>query len=166
MNLILLRHAQAEKSDMKLYSDDDLRPLTEVGIKRQRKVAKAIHAMGLRPDRIISSPRLRARQTAEVTASILGRKDRLEFHNALGAGYSPTAVLEMISAFAPCETVMLVGHEPDLSVIAGLLLGPNAGPIIKFRKSALLGLYFSHVPQPGGGTLEFFYRPDDLLALV
>ncbi|CAK0742882.1 phosphohistidine phosphatase [Gammaproteobacteria bacterium] len=166
MDLILLRHAQAEKSDVERYPDDDLRPLSELGIKRQRKIAKAIYTMGLRPDRIVSSLRLRARQTAEITATVLGRKDNLEFNDILGAGYSPTAVLELLATFSHREMIMLVGHEPDLSVVAGLLLGPNAGPIIKFRKSSLLGLRFPRLPQLGEGTLEFFYRPDDLLALM
>ncbi|CAK0778706.1 phosphohistidine phosphatase [Gammaproteobacteria bacterium] len=165
MELILLRHAQAEKPNPERYPDDDQRPLTETGIKRQRKVATALYAMGLRPNRIITSPRLRARQTAEITAVALGREGVLERSDALGEGYSPSAVLDMLGTCTPREVVMLVGHEPDLGVMAGLFLGPNAGPVLKFRKSAVLGLYFPRTPQPGEGTLEFFYQPNHLLSL-
>jgi phosphohistidine phosphatase len=165
MELMLLRHAQAEKHDPERYSDDDQRPLTDAGIKRQRKVAKALGAMGLAPDRIVASPRVRARQTAEVTAEVLGLKEAVELSDTLGARYSPSAVLDMLATFDPNAVVMLVGHEPDLSVMAGLLLGPDSGPTIKFRKGAVLGLYFPRQPQPGEGTLEYFYRAGDLVAL-
>ncbi len=165
MNLLLLRHARAERPDPAVYPDDDLRPLTEAGVKRHRRVSKVFHAMGIRPDRIITSPRLRARQTAEITAAVLGLEERLVQNVVLGAEYSLHAVLEMLAICDPKEMVMLVGHEPDLGVLAGQLLGPNAGPTVRFRKGALLGLSFPGIPQPGSGVLAFFYRPDDLLAL-
>jgi phosphohistidine phosphatase len=121
--------------------------------------------MGRVPNHIVASPRLRARQTAEVTAEVLGLKESVELSDALGGRYSPSAVLDMLAAFDPKEMVMLVGHEPDLSVMAGLLLGPNSGPVVKFRKGAVLGLRFPRQPQPGEGTLEYLYQPDDLIAL-
>ncbi len=166
MNLLLLRHAQAEKPDPLVYPDDDKRPLTDIGIKRQRKVAKAFYAMGVRPDRIITSPRVRARQTAEITAVALGCERVLVHSNALGVGYSPEAVLELLATSSPSEVVMLVGHAPDLGLLAGLFLGTTVGAAVRFRKGALLSVSFPSIPRPGEGTLEFFYRPDDLLVVV
>lgn len=166
MKLILIRHAQAEKADLGRYPDDDLRPLTENGIKLQRKVAEALRAMGLQPNLIISSPRLRTRQTAEITAEILGCENVLEFNDVLGRNYSPGTALDMLTTLNTQEVVMLIGHKPDLSVLGGLLLGPNEGPIFNFHKSAVLGLSFPRLPQRGEGTLEFFFPPENLLALV
>ena len=166
MNLLLLRHAQAEKPDPILYPDDGERPLTSTGMKRHRRVAIALHRIGIRPDQIIASPRLRTRQTAEITAAVLGCEKALVQSDALGAGYSAHAALDLLMTCHPQAVIMLVGHAPDLSELTGWFLGPDAGPAVKFRKGALLGLSFPGAPQPGQGTLDFFYRPDDLLALA
>ena len=57
-------------------------------------------------------------------------------------------------------------HEPDFSALAAVLLGPDSGPEIRFKKGAVLGLSFDHHPAPGEATLAFFYRAEDLAALV
>lgn len=163
MRLILLRHAEAEERDSARFPDDGLRPLTREGIKVQTAVAKALKRMGLVPDRIVTSPLVRAKQTADITARILSLEQRLEESDALGEGFSVANVLRLLEG-SDKETVMLVGHEPDLSGLAGALLGPGEGPDIRFKKSAVLGLEFDGKPEPGGAALLFFYRPKDLLA--
>jgi phosphohistidine phosphatase len=122
--------------------------------------------MGLQPNLIISSPRLRTRQTAEITAELLGCEKRLEFNDVLGKNYSPGAALNMLTTLNSHEVVILVGHKPDLSVLGGLLLGPSGGPALKFHKSAVLGLSFPRLPRQGEGVLAFFFPPENLLALV
>ena len=166
MKLILLRHAAAEPRDQVRFPDDDLRPLTPEGIRIQKKVTKALGRMRLRPDRIVTSPRVRARETAAITAEGLGLADRLTLSEVLGADYSVTAVLALLRGFGPDETVLCVGHEPDFSELAGTLLGPAEGPAIAFKKSGVLGISFDDAPVPGAGMLLFFYRPKDLAALV
>ena len=133
MELIMIRHAIAEKRDAQEYPDDDQRPLSAVGRKRQRRVAKALRRMDCAPDRIITSPRVRARQTAEIMAKELGGGATMEESEALGRGYSPAAVLGLLSRFRDSETVVLVGHEPDFSALAAVLLGPDSGPEIRFK---------------------------------
>jgi phosphohistidine phosphatase len=164
MKLLLLRHAEAEPRDG--YPDDDTRPLTKDGSKVQKRVAKALERMGWSPDRMVTSPRVRAHQTAVITAEVLELGDRLQESDALGKGYSPANVLELLKGFGPDETVICVGHEPDLSELAGMLLGPGKGPKIDFKKSAVMGIGFDGEPAFGAGTLLFFYRPKDLLALL
>jgi phosphohistidine phosphatase len=166
MKLILLRHAEAENRDPYRFPDDAARPLTKVGAKVQKRTAGALERIGVSPDRIVTSPLVRARQTADITAAELGLVDRLEESAALGADYSVANVLDMLRRFAPEETILCVGHEPDLSELAGALLGPGEGPHIAFKKSAVLGIGFEGEPGPGEGTLLFFYRPKDLLALT
>ena len=166
MKLILLRHAEAEERDSARFPDDGLRPLTREGVKVQTAVAKALKRMGLVPDRIVTSPLVRARQTADITAKVLSLEQRLEESDALGGGYSVENVLRLLEGFGSNETVMLVGHEPDLSGLAAALLGPGEGPDIRFKKSAVLGLELDGKPEAGGAALLFFYRPKDLLALV
>jgi phosphohistidine phosphatase len=164
MKVILVRHAEAEPRGN--YPDDGARPLTKNGIKVQKQVAKALARMGISPDRIVTSPLVRANQTAAITAEAVGLQGSLQESDALGNDYSPEGVLELLKGFGPEETVMLVGHEPDFSELAGALLGPGEGPKIDFKKSAVLGIGFDGSPEFGAGTLLFFYRPKDLLALL
>lgn len=165
MLLILMRHAEAEPGDALHYPDDALRPLTVDGTKIQQKVAQALQRMGVMPERIFTSPRLRARQTAEITAQVLGLTHALEESDALGNDYSLANVLALLHDCADKKTILCVGHEPDLSALAAALLCSAHAPRIKFIKSGVLGIGFEGEPGSGRGTLCYFYRPCDLLAL-
>jgi phosphohistidine phosphatase SixA len=70
MKVILVRHAEAEPRGN--YPDDGARPLTKNGVKVQKQVAKALARMGTSPDRIVTSPLVRANQTAMITAEAMG----------------------------------------------------------------------------------------------
>lgn len=166
MKLILMRHAEAEEYDPLRYPDDSLRPLNKDGVKTQGKVAKALKRMGLKPARIFTSPRLRARQTAEITAELFGLQTVLVESPALGKEYSVTAVLKLLAGCGAEETVLCVGHEPDLSELGGALLSPGHNLGIKFVKSGVMGVRFDGPPKPGTATLIYFYRPQDLLVLA
>ncbi|MCL4316032.1 MAG: histidine phosphatase family protein [Gammaproteobacteria bacterium] len=164
MLVILMRHAEAEKASPRRYPNDDLRPLSASGKKIQRAAAKALRQMKIRPDRILTSPRLRARQTAEITAKTLGLAKIMGEEAALGERYSLKAALSLLVRCKPDETVVCVGHEPDLGKLAQALLGSDFS--IKFGKSALMGIEFNRRAARGAGALLFFYRAQDLLRLV
>ena len=163
MELILVRHAEAEPADG--YAEDALRPLTKKGSKAQEKVAMALRKLGCRPDRVFTSPRLRAVQTAQITSDILGVPDPQELP-ALDGGYDLDALLAGIGQCADDETVMCVGHEPDMSLWSGRLLAGNDGMGVRFKKSAVLGMRFAATPAAGTAELSFFYRPKDLQTLL
>ena len=163
MELILVRHADAEPADG--YAEDALRPLTKKGSKAQEKVAMALRKLGCRPDRVFTSPRLRAVQTAQITSHILGVPDPQELP-ALDGGYDLDALLAGLAQCAGDETVMCVGHEPDMSLWAGRLLAGNGGMGVRFKKSAVLGMSFAAAPTAGAAELSFFYRPKDLQTLL
>ena len=166
VELILMRHAEAEPLDPAVYPDDAARPLTRHGRDVQRKVSKALKRLECKPDWILASPRVRARQTAEITAEVLAPRQGMRQQDALGGGYSVANALKMLLDFQEARCVLCVGHEPDLSELAGALLGPGRGPSIRFKKSAVLGLGFRAYVARGGAYLCYFYRPKDLLALV
>ncbi|MDO9372224.1 MAG: phosphohistidine phosphatase SixA [Gammaproteobacteria bacterium] len=166
MKLILMRHAEAEPGDALHYPDDALRPLTAEGAKTQKKVAQALQRMGVMPQRIFTSPRLRARQTAEITAQVLGLNNALEESDALGDDCSPDSVLALLRDYADKEIILCVGHEPDLSELAGALLCSTYALRIKFVKSGVLGIRFEGEAGSGRGILCYFYRPRDLCALL
>jgi phosphohistidine phosphatase len=164
MLLILMRHAEAEKASLRRHPDDDLRPLSAAGKKTQRAMSRALKRMRIKPDRILTSPRLRARRTAEITAKILGMAQRVREEAALGGRYSLKAALARLMRCKPDETVLCVGHEPDLSELAQALLGADFP--IKFGKSGVMGIEFKRRAARGAGALLYFYRPQDLLRLI
>lgn len=163
MELILVRHADAEPGDG--YADDALRPLTRKGSKMQEQVAMALRKLGCRPQRVFTSPRLRALETAQITAEILGVAEPEEW-GVLDGGYSADELLAKLGSCGDQERVMCVGHEPDMSQWSGRLLAGNQGMGVRFKKSAVLGLSFAGPPAVGGGELLYFYRPKDLQTLL
>lgn len=165
MKLFLMRHADAEPIDRERYPDDDLRPLTRLGCEIQAKMAKALQRMDLKPECIITSPRLRALQTAGITAKVLGLEQAVTQSDALGRDYSVAAALDYLWVLKQ-ERVLCVGHDPDLRELAGALLDMATGSGIKFPKSAVVGIDFRDGPVRGAGILSFFYRPQDVLALL
>lgn len=164
MLLLLMRHADAAPADN--YTDDDLRPLTAIGEETQAKVAQALKKMGFKFHHIISSPRLRAWQTASITAGILGLEQVQIKDDALGQAYSVDAVLRKLVMYNEESTILCVGHEPDLRELSGVMLGIAKGAGVKFPKSAVMGIEFRDKALRGRGMLRFFYRPQDLLALL
>lgn len=161
MELILLRHADAGERDAKRYPDDDLRPLVARGRKRQAAVARFLRKRGVRPDLILTSPRVRARETAEITARVLARR-RIEEEPVLGRGFSVARAVRAL-ARRDVRCLLCVGHEPDLSRLAAALLGGVNARGLRFKKSGVLAIGFEGRVRRGGGRLLYAYRPRDVL---
>ena len=116
MELFLLRHGPAVEGGTRGFEDDAARPLTPRGRRQLRKTAGAIRKLEPDLDLILSSPFLRAKQTAEIVAAGLKLKKRLKFSNALAPGGQPAILLRQLARLKPVpEKILLVGHEPDLS---------------------------------------------------
>ena len=122
----LLRHGPALPHGTPGIADDD-RPLTEKGREKVRTAAEGLQVLDLGPDRIVSSPLPRARETAEIAAEIMGLTDRLEFADALHANRSVESIAAWL-AKQPDGSLMLVGHNPWISRLVPMLAGagPNA----------------------------------------
>ncbi len=166
MRLILMRHGEAGDSDPQRWPDDRDRPLTEAGRGEHRAVASALRRMGLVFDRLLSSPLVRARQTAQITAEVYGVRD-VELTDALGDRATPEALLTQLRPLArDHEAVLCVGHEPFLPRMAGLLIAGSDRARIEMRKSGVLGVECAGAPGPGTCTLLFHFRPDDLARLT
>jgi phosphohistidine phosphatase len=139
IELYLLRHGIAvdpASSGM----PDDARPLTEKGKKRMRQIASGLLAIDLQLDAIITSPLVRARQTAEIVADALGLKDRLETSNVLATGSDPATIERFLRGRAESR-LMLVGHNPTLSELVSLMVaGARRSPICELKKGAVAAL--------------------------
>ncbi|HEU4333797.1 MAG TPA: phosphohistidine phosphatase SixA [Candidatus Eisenbacteria bacterium] len=166
MNLLIVRHAIAVERGDPAYPYDDDRPLTTEGIHKFRLAARGLKELGVRPERIVSSPLVRARQTAEILRDTVAPDLDLtiEPHLEPGADFEATA---RVLLPLPEETVAIVGHEPHVSgFTAYLLAGPRARAGLLFKKGAAALVTFHGQPQPGGGTLEWLLQPGALRALA
>ncbi len=132
MLVYLVRHGiAADLAPDGALTDAD-RPLTDLGIERFRKASETYARLMVRPDRIISSPLVRARQTAEILVDVLDWDGELEFSEDLVYSATPTRAATMLQGelLNDADSVALVGHEPHLGSLLGLLLnGVDRAPV-------------------------------------
>jgi phosphohistidine phosphatase len=149
--LLLLRHGIAEERDG--ATPEPLRALTPAGIRRTRAVVERLAALNLKADRLISSPLIRARQTAEIAVEA-GLASAVRIDAALAPGGDPGPLVQTFSHLR----LMLVGHEPDLGALAARLLGAPVGAI-RLRKAGLAVIRLDSPP-----SLRLLLAPRVLLA--
>lgn len=149
MLLYLLRHAEAEPH----RADDFSRSLTEKGERQAVRVGEYLSSCSLRPDLILTSPVLRARQTAAIVARELDCDDPVEA-TWLACGMNPERGLSELAGFARLESVMIVGHEPDFSTLAAHLLDLGSNHSINISKASLTAIEIQRL-VPGAGVLKF-----------
>jgi phosphohistidine phosphatase len=128
MQLLLVRHAEAASGE-----PDELRPLTPQGREAARALGEQLAAEGIRPDAVLSSPLLRARETAQELARPVGLEPEPDERLAPGA----TAEAVRAAAADRGATVVVVGHQPDCSQIAAALTG---GPEPAFPPAGLVSI--------------------------
>jgi phosphohistidine phosphatase len=109
LELYLIRHGVAAERGEE-YPDDSKRPLTSDGIARLRKEAKALDALDVTFDVILSSPLVRARQTADVFAEVMKSKPPVQTIDALTPAGGPAAVVHELGRYMRKERIALVGH--------------------------------------------------------
>jgi phosphohistidine phosphatase len=120
--LWLLRHAEAEPHGSR---EDSERRLTDRGEEQARLAGLALARMEAEFDLILFSPKVRARRTAELAAEALSEKQRgrMRVHPPLAGGFGAPEALEALEEAVGEGRLLLVGHEPDLSLLAGALTG-------------------------------------------
>lgn len=156
LELYLIRHGvAAERGDD--YPDDSKRPLTNAGISRLRKEAKALDELGVALDHIITSPLVRTRQTADIFAELLKSKPSVSQSDALAPAGTSTAVIQELAKHMRKARVALVGHEPNIGELAGRLIGARMP--LEFKKGAICRIDFEVFPPKGIGQLRWFVTP-------
>lgn len=148
MELYLLRHADADT----IAETDDERPISEKGAGQARKVARFCESRGFTKMRALSSPLLRAVQTAEIVAEALGLE--LKVVPWLASGMRPADAARHLRELADGPAIMIVGHEPDFSALVAFLLGMPSGDLVEIRKASLTKLTVSDFGK-GGARLDF-----------
>ena len=166
MELYILRHAIAEDRGSSGYSHDSKRPLTAKGIERMNRGARGMARMAINFDLIMSSPYLRARQTAEIVAAALCPTSCLELFPHLAANVSALETVTEISRREEgLNSILLVGHEPQLSQIGSILLSGGTGLDLRLKKGGMYKLRCENL-CPGSATLDWWLMPRHLRQLA
>jgi len=155
--LWLLRHAEAEPHGTR---EDSARRLTERGEHQARAAGVAIARIGARFDAVLYSPKVRAAQTAEIAAEAWDEAGPgvLREHAPLAGGCDAAAALEAMSGLGAEARVLLIGHEPDLSLIAGELTGGR----VDLKKGGLAALRL----DGASAELAILMRPRELALIA
>jgi phosphohistidine phosphatase len=137
MTIYFLRHASAGQRVINPKKDEQ-RGLDEDGIQQCRHVGRALAAMEIQVDAIISSPLKRASQTAALVANEMGHEGKLQLDPALRPEASFSQFRELLARYAKADAVMVVGHNPNLSEFLGRSITRGAGRAeVNLKKGAV-----------------------------
>ncbi|MGB7220130.1 MAG: phosphohistidine phosphatase SixA [Vicinamibacterales bacterium] len=151
--LYLIRHGLAEERG-EAWPDDDKRPLTAKGMSRLRKAARGLAELGVSFDVILTSPLVRARQTAEIVAAGFDARPALVTAESLAPGGSYAAVSAELEKHTKRTRIALVGHEPGIGELTARLIGSRHA--VPFRKGAVCRIDLDALPPSGPGELRWF----------
>jgi len=158
MELLIIRHAIAFERDRDRWADDAARPLSPAGIRRSHKAAAGLKELCKVPDRLLTSPLIRARQTAKILTEVAGWP-RAEMAPELKPGEGAAAVLAVL-AKDRSKRLAIVGHQPDLSALLTVCLLKGNGTLpIEMKKNAVACLSFDGGAGAGRAVLKWLATP-------
>lgn len=158
MTLYVLRHAIAE--DASPDGHDGSRRLTPAGRRKMRGAMRGLRAMGVEPEVILTSPLVRAVETARIVVEGLRDAPEPRTVDALTPDVPPEETAKALRLFARHQRVMIVGHEPNLSGLLALLLtGTGGGAAIELKKGGCAAVDVTTFESPGGAVLRWLLPP-------
>ncbi len=156
VEILFLRHADAG-DPLAWRGPDEDRPLSAKGERQAERVARHLEATGAAPDAIITSPMLRAFQTAEAVAKRFGLE--VVISDRLAGGLDVESLDELLDEAGMPTRPLLVGHDPEFSETVSALIGAVG---IAVRKGALVRIDATLPLVEGGGDLRWLIPPDAL----
>lgn len=156
--LYVMRHGIAVARGDPNFPDDGRRPLTPEGQKKLKDIAKGLFRLGLCVDAVISSPLVRAAETAKIVAEVLSPGITVELSDHLKPGGSIQTLMTSLGKREDHRSVLLVGHEPDLSDAVARLIG-NARANFQFKKGGCCRIDFEKFPPRPPGKLVWWLTP-------
>lgn len=157
--LYIMRHGLAEMRGASTMLDDAKRPLTPEGKQKMREIAAGLVKAGMEVDWIVSSPLVRAAETAEIVADAVNSKPDLDFCEALRPGGAPEALIAFLAKRLNRRRVLVVGHEPDLGELAARLIGAGRNAHMAFKKGGCCQIAFTEFPPKAPGRLVWWLTP-------
>ena len=152
MDLIILRHGKAEDSNP---GGDSARELVEKGRQQAQRQAKLLKNAGLWPEIVLTSPLVRARQTAHEFCESAGIPGAV-IQGWLACGMNPETAMAELAGFQEFKRVAIVGHEPDLSRLIQWILGASGGEV-NVKKGTIACLRVN--PPARHGLLKYLIPP-------
>ena len=150
--IYLIRHGVAEARGAS-WPDDTKRPLTRDGISRMEKAARGLARLDIDVDVILSSPLVRARQTADIVSAALNGHPPIVNTDALAPGGDAGTVVTALEKHSRKKRIALVGHEPGLGELAARLIGSRHA--IELKKGAVCRVDVDEIPPGGPGNLRW-----------
>ena len=166
MNLYIVRHAIAVERGASGYDEDSQRPLTDAGRKKMKKIVKGIHQLDMELDVILSSPYVRARDTAMILANEFDMKKNVAFSdNLIPPGNFESLIKELHDKYDVSD-LALVGHEPMLSSLVSWLTTGNTQMKVTLKKGGVAYLLADNLYQDGRATLQWLLTPALMVELA
>jgi phosphohistidine phosphatase len=166
MNLYIIRHAIAVDEVTSDSASDSQRPLTDKGRKKMRQIGKALRHLGVEFDLILSSPYVRASETAEILADVFKMKNKIVFSDHLIPDGNPELLIGEINEKHSVDSLAIVGHEPHLSSLIGLLTADTAKIEITLKKGGVCHLSADDLHHHDHrATLEWLLTPGILMGI-
>lgn len=166
MKLCLLRHGIAEELGPRNNFKDANRALTDEGEQKLSRIVKAMLRMELSFDLILSSPYRRAHDTAKIVAEKLQSAKGIEVVDFLKPGGSPPKLLEHLRNLRPPpDSVLLVGHEPDLSALISFLVFGDTSGVVILKKGGLCQLNLASLRPGRCAACEWLLTPKQMLLM-
>jgi phosphohistidine phosphatase len=154
--LFLIRHGVAEERGDS-WPDDAKRPLSEDGIERFQKSARGLARLDVWIDVVLTSPLVRARQTADIVASAFDPRPSIITIESLAPGGSYASLLADLEKHGRKTRIALVGHEPGIGELGARLIGSRHS--FEFKKGAVCRIDVDEIPPVGPGDLRWFLTP-------
>lgn len=153
MILCIVRHGIAiDREDPKCPPDPE-RYLTEEGLKKTGEVAKGVASLEMKPDLFLSSPYVRAMQTAEIFADVFGySKGKIRQTKMLLPGAEPGAFFRELGQEKRAHCVFAFGHAPHVDQSVAVALG-SKHPVTALKKAGIAALELRRVSPPSGTLL-------------
>lgn len=166
MELYVIRHAISEPLGKHNEFSDEKRSLTDAGRDRMREAAKGLRTLAIQFDLLLTSPLIRAIQTAEIIASAfdVGAKE-IQQTASLAPGASAQALIAEIKSHTGVESVALVGHQPDLGLLVSGIIG-SAAPSIQLKKGGVCCVNVTETVPVLRGDLVWLLTPKQLRLLA
>ena len=155
MKLHIFRHGIAIDRDDPAAPPEEDRFLTPKGIARTQAAAQGLRSLGIKPDLILTSPLLRAKQTAEIACEALGYPvKKLKQTDALKSEAKPAELFDELSGLK-AEEVMCVGHAPNVDNVIAFAIGSRS-PVTELKKAGLATIEIESFSPPRGKIVGIY----------
>jgi phosphohistidine phosphatase len=161
MDCILFRHGIAV-DQQEWDGEEDERPLTPKGMDKTRQAAAGLLRLDLAPSDLLSSPLVRAMETAKLIREVFHLRTDIQRCEELRAEALPEKLFPVLAGLPPDACVICVGHEPHLGALAGVMLFGKPVLGLALKKAGACCIRFEQDPLPGEGKLRWWMAPAQL----